>query len=100
MKLWEEKMRYFNSVIESGVRRVLEGGQFDGLLYNGGKSVNVEDLIDDIERARKIYVDVSLINAIDAIKMGDRTGANIQLEAAIGYLMLLHYKINEKSVER
>lgn len=74
-----------------------------GQKYHGNQHSNAPRILkrkadEDIRHVRECHVDVRLREAEDAADGGDTSLALTKIESAIGYLVILHSRINRRKV--
>lgn len=99
MKDYKEKMSYLEIVVEPGLEEAFKRGdeKFHGLQHHAHPRILDRRPDEDIRHVRELHVDVRLREAEDAADGEDLDKALEKIESAMGYLILLHYRINAKN---
>lgn len=98
---YKEKMQYFQEVIEPMLEDAFKRGdrKYHGMQHNDHHRLYDRKPDEDIRHVRELHVDVRLREAEDAADGGDITDALSKIESAIGYLTILHYRVNHNLKE-
>lgn len=93
---YKEKMMYLEDVIWPGLEDAFRRGdeKYTGMSHNPNIVGRKAD--EDVRHIREIHVDVRLREAEDAADLGDLEKTLEKIESAIGYLVILHHRINAK----
>ena len=98
MENYKDKMDYLVQVIEPNLEDAFKRGdrKFHGLQHSHHPRILKRSADKDIQHVRELHVDVRLREAEDAADGADLEGALGKIESAIGYLVILHNRINKK----
>ena len=96
MENWLHKMQYVDTVIRSGLEEAFQRGdkKYHGMDHD--PDIMAREAHSDIEHIKKFHCDVRLLEAEHAAEEEDYEKALEKIESAIGYLVILHYRINRK----
>lgn len=99
MENWKDKMHYVETVIESGLKEAFQRGdeKYQGMDHD--PEILDRDAYQDISHIRRLHCDLRLLQAEHAAEDEDYYGALEKIESAIGYLVILHYRVNRKMGE-
>lgn len=94
---YKEKMQYLQEVIEPMLEEAFKRGdqKYTGMNHNDNPDFYNRGPAKDIDHVRTFHVDVRLKEAEHAaIEGNDIETALEKIESAIGYLTILHYRVN------
>ena len=96
MENWEDKMHYVETVIESGLKEAFQRGdrKYQGMDHD--PDIMTREAHEDIHHIRTYHSGVRLLEAEHAAEEEDYEKALEKIESAIGYLVILHYRVNRK----
>jgi hypothetical protein len=94
-------MEYLIHVIEPGLEEAFKRGdkKYHGTQHSHHPRILQRPADEDIHHVRELHVDVRLREAVDAADGDNFEGALAKIESAIGYLVILHNRINTKMEE-
>lgn len=98
MDNYEDKMMYLEEVVAPALEEAFKRGdeKFHGLQHHAHPRILERSADEDIRHVRELHVDVRLREAEDAADGEELDKALAKIESAIGYLTILHYRVNAK----
>jgi hypothetical protein len=98
---YREKTEYFTKAIEPKLEEAFKRGdrKYHGMQHNDHHRLYDRRPTEDIRHIRELHVDVRLREAEDSADGGDVKEAMSKVESAIGYLTILHYRLNHQLKE-
>lgn len=92
-------MDYVDIVLWPQLEEAFKRGdkKYVGSLHSHDERVLSRSIVGDIRHIRELHVDVRLREAEELADNGDFSGAMDKIVSAIGYLVILHMRTNEKS---
>lgn len=98
---YKEKMQYLQTVIEPMLEDAFKRGdeKYTGMQHNDNPNFYRRSAKRDVKHVREMHVEVRLREAQHAAEENDIETALAKIESAMGYLTILHYRVNQKLQE-
>lgn len=96
METYKEKMEYLQNVIGPMLEEAFKRGErvYTGVQHFDHPRILARRPDEDIKHVRDLHVDVRLREAEDMADGQDLGGALRKIESAMGYLTILHWRVN------
>jgi hypothetical protein len=95
------KMVYFDRYIKENLDLAFQRGdsKYKGMQHSHDPRILNRTAVEDINHIRTLHVDVRLREAEESADNGLLESALAKIESAIGYLIILHMRVNAKLQE-
>lgn len=96
MSNYKDKLDYFNIVMLPDLEEAFKRGdeKYVGNFSDNAKHIFNREVDEDIRHVRELHVDVRLREAEELADNFDFDGALDKIVSAVGYLVILHKRIN------